>query len=258
LLVVRDGTTLFSHYADGYDGSTAHPLYSGTKSYWGVAALAAQEDGLLVLDEPVGATFPLWLIGSKVDVTLRMLLQLVAGIGFGGLGNAVPTYDRALAVELKADPGRTFTYGGIPLQIFGAVLARKLAAREETPHDYLRRRVLEPLGADVSSWRTLKDGTHPLPTGAFVTAPAWAAFGRSVLERRAMSLSACFAGSEANPRYGLGWWLSPLAAAPDLAYASGAGGQAMYVIPSQAAVVVKFGKSASYDHSAFLRRLLGL
>jgi hypothetical protein len=40
-------------------------------------------------------------------------------------------------------------------------------------------------------------------------------------------------------------------------YASGAGGQAMYVVPSADAVVVKFGGSASYKHDAFLKRLLG-
>ena len=30
----------------------------------------------------------------------------------------------------------------------------------------------------------------------------------------------------------------------------------MYVIPSEQAVVVKFGASASYKHDAFLKRLL--
>ena len=64
----------------------------------------------------------------------------------------------------------------------------------------------------------------------------------------------CFAGSQANPRYGLCWWLSPLSQVPDLVYASGAGGQAMYVIPSAGAVVVKFGNSASWKHDAFLKR----
>ncbi len=73
----------------------------------------------------------------------------------------------------------------------------------------------------------------------------------------AASLARCFTGSPANPRYGLGWWLSPLAGHPDVVYASGAGGQAMYVIPSEDAVVVKFGASRSYKHDAFLKRLLG-
>jgi CubicO group peptidase (beta-lactamase class C family) len=73
---------------------------------------------------------------------------------------------------------------------------------------------------------------------------------------RETSLAPCFVGSSANPRYGLGWWLRPIAAPPDIVHASGSGGQAMYVIPSERAVVVKFGQSASYKHDAFLKRLL--
>ena len=39
-------------------------------------------------------------------------------------------------------------------------------------------------------------------------------------------------------------------------YASGAGGQALYLIPSEDAVVVRFGAAASFKHDAFLKRLL--
>jgi len=185
-----------------------------------------------------------------------MLLQLTAGIGFGGLGNAVPTYEAALAVALKTEPGTTFAYGGIPLQVFGAVLARKLASRGLTPHAYLRERVLAPAGVNVASWRSLKDGTQPLPTGAFLSAEAWATYGRAVVAGGAR-LAPCFAGSAVNPRYGLGWWLGAPALGTSLAYASGSGGQALYLFPELDTVVVKFGRSASYAHDAFVKRLLG-
>jgi CubicO group peptidase (beta-lactamase class C family) len=220
---------------------------------------------LLSLEEPVSQTFPAWRAGARARVTLRMLLQLTSGIGFGGLGNAVPDYARALATEPKHEPGETFTYGGVPLQIFGAVLATKLAARGATPHAYLRERILAPIGCDVASWRTLKDGTQPLPTGAFLSATSWTAYGRFIASggcvgsRRIVSargLATCFLGSTANPRYGLGWWLSPLAEFPDLAYASGSGGQALYVFPDRNVTIVAFSKSASFSHPAFLRRLL--
>jgi hypothetical protein len=39
-------------------------------------------------------------------------------------------------------------------------------------------------------------------------------------------------------------------------YASGSGGQALYVIPSADVAIVKFGDSSSYKHEAFLARLL--
>jgi CubicO group peptidase (beta-lactamase class C family) len=266
LLVQRGDEIVFERYAGGYDAGKPHALYSGTKSFWGVLAVAAQHDGLLDVDEPVSVTLAEWSAGAKARVRLRDLLQLTSGIGFGGLGSAVPSFDKAAAVELKDEPRATFTYGGIPLQVFGAVLARKLAPRGLTPNEYLRERILDPIGMHAGSWRTLKDGTLPLPTGAFATAREWCKFGllvrdggtwekTSIVPRA--SLARCFAGSDANPRYGLGWWLSPLAKHPDVVYASGAGGQAMYVVPSADTVVVKFGGSASYKHDAFLKRLLG-
>ncbi len=163
-----------------------HALYSGTKSFWGVAALFAQDDGLLRLEEPVAETFSEWRTDPwKRRVTLRMLLSLTAGFGFGGLGASVPIYERALEIPLKDEPGTRFTYGGVPLQVFGAVLARKLESRKQSPHDYLRERVLDPAGVRVAAWRALGDGTSPLPTGASLRAGDWLAYGRWVLRERA-------------------------------------------------------------------------
>jgi len=266
LIVSHQGKTIFEKYAGGYDRAKPHPLFSGTKSFWGVLAVAAEDEGLLDLDELVMRTVPEWANDArKSHVTLRHLLQLTSGIGFGGLGSAVPTYAKALATPLVSEPGQRFVYGGIPLQVFGAVLQRKLHRRSPSPHAYLQERILDPIGLRVGSWRTLKDGTQPLPTGAFLTAREWLKFGELVRDRGAWngttvvrdgSLASCFAGSQANPRYGLGWWLSPLADRPDVVYASGSGGQALYVVPSANAVVVKFGNAPSYKHDAFLKRLL--
>ena len=253
LLVARGNETLAEEYGGGFERDAPHPLYSGTKSFWGVAALRARDDGLLALDEPISATIGAWADDPwKRRVTPRMLLSLTAGFGFGGLGASVPTYDRALAMELKNEPGSRFTYGGISLQVFGALFARKLAPRNQTPHEYLRERVLEPASVKVAQWRKLADGTHPLPTGATLSAQDWLAYGRYVLRQRA-GLAECFEGSTANARYGLGWWLG----ASGIAYASGSAGQALYLVPAYDLVVVHFAKSSSYRHEAFLKRLLG-
>jgi CubicO group peptidase (beta-lactamase class C family) len=254
-VAMRGEELLAEAYGDGFTFDTPHALYSGTKSFWGVAALCAQADGLLELDEPVARTIESWNDDPwKRRVTLRMLLTLTAGFGFGGLGSAVPAYDRALAMALKNEPGTTFTYGGIPLQVFGAVLARKLAARDRSPQEYLRERVLEPAGVTVAAWRKLADGTQPLPTGASLTPRNWLAYGRYATRER-VEFAACFQGSEINSRYGLGWWLGAAGAPGDLVYASGSGGQALYLVPSHDLAIVHFGKSASYKHEALLKRL---
>jgi len=255
LLVARGGETVAEVYDNGGAAGTAQPLYSGTKSFWGVAALQAQSEGLLDLDEPVAATIPAWGADPwKRRVTPRMLLSLTAGFGFGGLGSSVPLYERALAMDLKNEPGTTFAYGGIQLQVFGALFARKLEPLALTPHQYLAQRVLDPAGVRVASWRSLADGTQPLPTGASLAARDWLAYARYVLRERER-FAACFEGTKANPRYGLGWWLGAAGVPADLFYASGAGGQALYVAPALDTIAVRFGKSNSYKHEAFLKRL---
>jgi CubicO group peptidase (beta-lactamase class C family) len=255
LVIAQNGRVVSETYGEDHDASKPHALYSGTKSFWGITAVAAQRDGLLRLDERVAESFPQWEGDErKRRVTLRHLLQLTSGIGFGGLGSAVPTYAKALAVTLKNEPGTVFTYGGIPLQVFGAVLARKLEARRQTPHEYLQQRILDPIGMRIGKWRTLADGTHPLPTGAFVSTHEWLKYGRFVCDHRE-EFEECFQGSAANSRYGLGWWLGAPDAPSDLVYASGSAGQAMYIVPSRHMVIVHFGSSSSYKHDAFVKRV---
>jgi CubicO group peptidase (beta-lactamase class C family) len=264
LRVERAGKPIGEAYGGGFGGHKPHPLYSGTKSFWGVTAVCAQADGILDLDEPVADSFEDWRDPVRRRVTLRMLLQLIAGIGFGGLGNAVPSYDRALATTLKNAAGTTFTYSGIPLQVFGAVFASKLASRKQTPYEYLHARILKPIGLEVGSWRALPDGTQTLPTGAFLGAREWLKYGRLIADGGvhagkqlvpADGLAQCLHGSAVSARYGMGWWLGVKGAPDDLVYASGAAGQGLYIVPSQRIVAVHFGKSNSYKHEAFLRKL---
>jgi CubicO group peptidase (beta-lactamase class C family) len=255
LLVARSDELLICEYGGGFAAEKLHPLYSGTKSFWGVAAVYACADELLTLEELVADTITEWRKDAwKRRVTLTMLLTLTSGHGFGGLGASVPTYQHALEKPLKNEPGTKFIYSGIPFQVFGAVFARKLAHRGLTPHEYLLQRVLTPAGVEIGAWRKLSDETQPLPTGASLRAEAWLAYGRFVLQRH-RTLARCFEGTPANPRYGLGWWLGAKGAPPDLVYASGSAGQALYLVPSLDLTIVHFAKSTSYRHETFLRKL---
>jgi CubicO group peptidase (beta-lactamase class C family) len=87
-----------------------------------------------------------------------------------------------------------------------------------------------------------------------LTPQSWLAYGRFILRER-RRFAECFSGSDANPHYGLGWWLGAQNAPPDLIYASGSAGQALYLVPSLDLTIVRFGNSASYKHEAFFKRL---
>jgi CubicO group peptidase (beta-lactamase class C family) len=246
LVIQRSGRIVHETYENGFTSKMPHALYSGTKSFWGIAALEAQADGLLDLDDRV-----------KDGMTVRMLLNLTAGYGFGGLGSAVPTFERALEIVPKNPPATAFTYGGIPLQVFGWYFTSRLRDRKQTPHEYLQEKVLEPAGVEIASWRTLKDGTHPLPTGAQLTGRNWLAYGTYVLAHRTRYAQA-LSGSACNARYGLGWWLGGPKLPDDLFYASGAGGQGMYVVPSLEVVAVRFGNGSPPSHPATVKNILSL
>src|SRR5476651_477339 len=75
-LAVQDGQTLFEQSA-----GEPRKIYSGTKAFWGLAALAAAEDGLLNLDEDVATTIPAWRNDPrKARVTIRQLLDFSCGL----------------------------------------------------------------------------------------------------------------------------------------------------------------------------------
>ncbi len=243
LLVWRAGELIHEEYAGGYNRERPHALYSGTKSFWGIAACLAQREALLELDERVWS-----------GATVSELLSMTAGAPFGGLGRAVPAFQKALASQTVAAPGVKFTYSGIPFQIFGAIFAQRLAPLGMTPLSYLQTRLFELIDLQYARWRTLPDGTHTLPTGAELTAANWLKYGVYLLGGGPL-VARCFTPNTINPRYGLGFWLATLKDGPFVAYASGSGKQALYVLPSEQTAIVHFAQSKSFAHETFLRRI---
>src|SRR5437867_3964544 len=81
MLVMQNGRTLFERYANGGSSNTRWPIFSGTKSFWGIAALAAVHEGLFRLDDPVSETITEWKNDPrKSQITVRQLLNQTDGI----------------------------------------------------------------------------------------------------------------------------------------------------------------------------------
>src|SRR6266568_7759284 len=51
MLVMQNRRTVFEHYANGGSPDGKWPIFSGTKSFWGIAALCAVRYGLIKLDD---------------------------------------------------------------------------------------------------------------------------------------------------------------------------------------------------------------
>src|SRR5204863_7083774 len=130
MLVLQNGRTVFEHYANGGSARGRWPIFSGTKSFWGVAALAAARDGLFKLDDPVSDTITEWKSDSrKSQITIRELLNQTDGIeGASRLQRASIRDRNAMGIRLPtiAGPGSAFIYGPSHLQIFSELLRRKL------------------------------------------------------------------------------------------------------------------------------------
>jgi CubicO group peptidase (beta-lactamase class C family) len=267
VLVLKDGETVCEQYTAGGGPKQGWELWSGTKSFSGLIAAAAVQDGLLSLDEKVSDTIPEWRNDpARARVTIRQLLNLTSGQATT-IGKP-PDYAGAIASPFSAEPGTRFQYGAEPFQVFGAVMNRKLAAAKTGDADvlaYLSRRILQPIGAKPSGWRRTPAGEPLMPQGAIFTAREWAkvgefvrvggqAGGRPLVDPAAFE--AQFTGSRINPAYGISWWLpgaggyGPRGATSDFALhaaelpkdlviAAGAGYQRLYVIPSCGLTVVR-------------------
>jgi CubicO group peptidase (beta-lactamase class C family) len=219
MLAMQNGRTVFEHYANGGASNGRWPIFSGTKSFWGVAALCAVKEGLIRLDDRVADTITEWRNDPlRSQITIRELLHFTDGIEAASHLQSPSIRDRngmAMRLRIVARPGSAFIYGPSHLQIFLELLRRKLHGRTAT--SYLEEHVLNPLGLYDLNYKKDSRG-HPLAaTGFELTAREWARFGELVLGHGsyrghqvvpASLLREAFVGSPANPSYGMTFWLN--------------------------------------------------
>ncbi|MCP5433124.1 MAG: serine hydrolase [Alphaproteobacteria bacterium] len=227
LLAAIGGEVVFERYENGTDPQKPVHMHSATKSFWGVAAAAMVEDGLLAIDEPATQTLPEWKADPvRARITLRHLLNLSSGLkeDIPKLqGNrrretwAPDKYAYAITLPCESEPGSTFRYGPSHFYALGEIFKRKLASRGQDPLAYLEARILRPIGLEYGEWVRDDAGNPHIPNGCFITARNWLKLGelvrlegewegRQIVPRDL--LAACFAPSTANPGYGLTWWLN--------------------------------------------------
>jgi CubicO group peptidase (beta-lactamase class C family) len=297
ILVIQNGRTIFEHYANGGSVNGRWPIFSGTKSFWGIAALAAVRDGLFKLDDLVSDTITEWKTDPrKSQITIRQLLSQTDGIEAASRLQRASIRDRnTIAIQLPsiAEPGGGFIYGPSHLQIFSELLRQKLKGRSTI--GYFEGHVSNRLGLHHLNYKKDSLG-NPLPaTGFELTAREWARLGELVLGNGnyhgrqivpAPLLREALAGSQTNPSYGLTFWLNSQAAngreadlerlldlpwqavqwtdvcvckdaPPDMVVALGSHYQRLFIIPSLKAIIVRQGSEAKFSDAHFLRLVLG-
>lgn len=297
LLIMREGATLLERYWGAGGPDVAEVLNSGTKSFGCALAGAARDDGLFNPDDLAWSGIAAWGPGgaapdnaAKRKIRGHHLQAISHGLPGGfpiGDISGLDSYAQAIGAESRFDPGLVALYGRAGFQAFAAMFElRTGGAYNENgviaggldPADYVRDRVLSPLGMTVSFARDLV-GKPDFAAAAATTARDWAKYGRFLLDDgrwegaqilQPSSVRRCpHFRNRAFLGYGLTFWLNrpvensyqPLldslpaearvhmptagrilpAAPPDLYIAWGAFNMQMHMIPSERLVIVKFG-----------------
>lgn len=218
LLVWADGDLILEDYQNDTSPEKRHSLAEISTLFSGLIALAAKEDGLLNLDEPVSETITEWQDNTeKSSITISQLLHLTSGIEPGNY-KSIPPMGKVLNKPLIHPPGQEFRYGPIPFQIFGLVIHNKEAS------NYLKERILNPIGIEGGYWKidqevfTSEVNSYTIPRffdGASLTAEELGRIGRLLLNQGKWEdktiindISPLTQPSPASPGYGLGVWLN--------------------------------------------------
>ena len=279
LLIVKEDAIAFEEAENGFDLRRAHHLWSGTKTFTCALAAAAEADGRFVLTSEIGGVLPL--DARRASLTVRDLLSLTSGLSESPLLTTdffrpkpqIADKEAWTVREITAvhAPGARFRYAASPFAMFSAFARVALA---EDPIDYLRRRILDPIGYQSGGWVKDAAGHGWFSFGAYTSARSWARFGMLLRDDGFFRghqvlpgglLQRCFQGTAAMPAYGLGIWLNReatqlwlppalqgrfaskgpilLPGGPeDLMAAAGYNDNRLYIVPSEGLVIVRFGK----------------
>jgi len=189
LLVLRHGQVVSQGWWAPYTPGRRPLLYSLSKSFTSAAAGLAVAEGLLRLDDPVLAYFPEVDPESTDPRTRRLLVRHVASMASG---HTRDTFDEAFAdpdvdpvhaflrIAPDEEPGSVFAYNQPATYTLGAIVQRVTGG---SLLDYLRPRLLDPLGIGPLAWQERPEGRQIAFTGLFAPTEAVARLGQLLLQR---------------------------------------------------------------------------
>ncbi|MEU9227679.1 serine hydrolase domain-containing protein [Streptomyces massasporeus] len=187
LMIMRHGHLVASGWWAPYTPERLHLLYSLSKSFTGTAAALAEAEGLLDFDAPVISYFPEF----EADITdPRSRAMLVRHVASMASGHRRDTVDEAfgrdpaepvrgfLRLPPDEDPGTVFAYNQPATYTLAAIVQRVTG---QLLSDYLRPRLLDPLGIGEVAWRRDRAGRELGFSGLHATTDAVARLGRLYL-----------------------------------------------------------------------------
>ena len=293
LLVVRDGRVVFERYAAGGGADIPQLSWSVSKSLMASVLGVAWSEGRFRLDDPVQQHYPPFAAHPQVKMGHLLNwasgLDWQEDYEFAPLRSSVVAmlYTRGrndmagfvAARDAAAAPGTRFNYSSGDSNVLSAALQQMLGSAYA---DYPWRALFEPLGIRSAVWERDGQGRFVASSYAYLSARDLARVGLLMqrqgrwVDRQLIDpawvdfVLSPFAGYQASqqapgaPLPGAHWWLNrppagqsarPWADAPaDTFAALGHWGQALYVVPSEGLVVVRFAddRDGRFSHNQLL------
>ncbi|AZQ39629.1 class A beta-lactamase-related serine hydrolase [Streptomyces cyaneochromogenes] len=261
LMILRHGRLVASGWWAPYTAERPHLLYSISKSFTAAAAGIAAAEGLIRLDDPVISYFPEFEADITDPRSRAMLVRHVASMASGHESDtlfAARELDREnlvrgfLLIPPARDPGTVFAYNQ-PATFTLSALVQKASGQSLT--EYLRPRLLDPLGIGDVGWLRDRSGRELGFSGLHATTDAVARLGELYLRggvwegerllpewwvaeatRAQIETAGGMPGEDWQRGYGFKFWMSRHGYRGD-----GAFGQFCLVLPEQDAVIATTG-----------------
>lgn len=203
LLVTEQGETVVEEFWHDADATTTCDVASMQKCLSAIVLGQLVNEGVLDLDDAVsahvGAGWTRTTPEQERQITIRNVIRMTSGLND--------------AFEWDTGPGGDWYYCN---NAYHQVRRAMEAATGEDSAQLFARRLFEPLGMRDTDWRLRPEMIDPngwVLSGVHSTARDMARFGNAVLQRDRLGCSDEYldemlrGASEANPSYGLLWWI---------------------------------------------------
>jgi CubicO group peptidase (beta-lactamase class C family) len=179
VLLMRDGKQV-TEYHDKTLEPSAIDLRSATRSVIALGIGLLLRDGFIdSLDAPVYRFFPEWNQGRKKQITIRMLLNQTSGLRNAADPASPDVVRYALAAELHADPGESFSESDSAANLLTALIAK---ASGKSADEYFADKLFAPLRISEVTWQKDASGNVLGSTGLALRAQDALSLGQLVLE----------------------------------------------------------------------------
>jgi CubicO group peptidase (beta-lactamase class C family) len=162
LMMIRHGKVIAEHWWAPYAPQYQHAMYSATKTFTGTAVGFAVQEGLLNIDDKVKSFFPDLLPDTispqLAGLTVKHLLTMSVGHASTQYAGSGKSQVRSfLAAKFAHEPGTSFAYNITASHLLSHIITKVSGV---SIYEYLKPRLLDPLGIEDVIWEMDNDGIN--------------------------------------------------------------------------------------------------